>query len=82
MYWAILYDHLENKPCHLRNQNAKLKPSDTLYQFSLYDGDNQLMFTGVCTDNSSFAPMDYAEPLYGCTRIDYLDQRTGTWEML
>lgn len=80
MFYAILFDHTENKPCRI--QKGEIIPTDTLYQFSLYDGDDQLLLTGVCTDNSSFDPMDDMQDSYGCTRIDYLDQRTGTWEML
>lgn len=60
------------------------KAKDLPYAFRLYDDDGILYFDGRSDDRDSedaFAPLDWAEPNYGCTRIDYL-QDDGTWETL
>lgn len=83
MFYAVLFDHLEGKPCRI--SDGRLKPTDTLYQFRLYDGDDNLMFTGVstlCDSEEAFYPLDDLQNNYGVTRIDYFNQGKGIWETL
>lgn len=54
------------------------------HKFRLFDDDGHLYYEGyseTCDDEAAFAPLDWAGPDSGCTRIDY-QQPDGTWEML
>ena len=81
MFYAIFYDHFQDNPCLISSGN--LHPDQPLYQFRLYDGDDELMFSGVSTDRETedaFQPLDDLQESQGVTRIDYL-YKTG-WHTL
>lgn len=54
----------------------------TKYRFRLLDDDGVIYAYGCSADNSSFAPLDWAESVWGCTCIEYYDLETGEWEPL
>ena len=53
-----------------------------VYDFRLLDDDGVIYAYGKSTNNSSFAPLDKYEPLYGCTEIQYKNPDTKAWETL
>ena len=53
-----------------------------LYRFRLLDDDGIIYAYGISTDNSSFAPLDRYEYVYGCTEIQYKNPITGEYETL
>ena len=79
MSFFIYFDHTEGKTCRV-GPAATLTSDKCLYPFRLYDGDNDLVFSGVSTKPDSFDPLDYAQAIYGVTRIDYCTD--GKWAML
>ena len=55
--------------------------------FRLYDDDDRLYYEGIFRGNwkseDGFGPLDdFGEPDSGCTRIDYFDPETESWETL
>lgn len=52
------------------------------HQFRLLDDDGNVYFHGRSGDDSSFEPLDWATPLYGCTEIQYRNEETGGWDSL
>ena len=75
-----------------RFEKMKLRLADELanngnipipvYDFRLLDDDGVIYAYGKSTDNSSFAPLDRYEPLYGCTEIQYRNPVTKEYETL
>lgn len=62
-------------------------PGDDVEWFRMYDDDGELYYSGVRTGESDyehgFEPLeDYGTPNAGCTRIDYYNPDTKTWETL
>lgn len=53
-----------------------------LFSFRLLDSDGIIYAYGKSTDDSSFAPLDRYEYLYGCTEIQYKNPVTGKYEAL
>lgn len=53
-----------------------------LYRFRLLDDDGIVYAYGIGTDGSSFAPLDRYMYDYGCTEIQYKNQKTGKYETL
>lgn len=52
------------------------------HQFRLLDDDGNVYFHGRSGDDSSFEPLDYAGPRWGCTEIQYRNEETGAWDSL
>ena len=52
------------------------------YRFRCCDDDGVTYFWGVCSNDSSFAPLDWEGADYGCTYIEYKNPVTGEYEML
>lgn len=55
------------------------------HKFRLLDDDGQVYAVGHSSDNSSedaFAPLDWAEGVWGCTAIEYYNPVTYEWELL
>lgn len=52
------------------------------HQFRLLDDDGHVYFHGYAADDSSFEPLDWATPRYGCTDIQYRDGETNEWKSL
>lgn len=48
--------------------------------FRLLDDDDEVYFEGLCSNSSSFAPLDYFGSAYGCTDIQYFENEK--WESL
>lgn len=59
----------------------ELKPQ-MIHRFRCLDDDGTTYFWGVCTDDSSFAPLDCVGTAYGCTEIQYKNPATGEYETL
>lgn len=62
-------------------QIQELKPL-MVHRFKCLDDDGVTYFWGVCSDNSSFAPLDCVGVAYGCTEIQYKNPKTGLYETL
>lgn len=58
-----------------------LKPKMT-HRFRCCDDDGVTYFWGVCSSDSSFAPLDCTGEAYGCAYIEYKNPETGEYEML
>lgn len=58
------------------------KPKDLDYKFRLLDDDGYVYGYGYSDDDSSFAPLDHYQPLYGVTAIQYKNSLTGEYEYL
>lgn len=52
------------------------------YRFKVLDDDGTVYFWGVCSDDSSFEPLDDVGAAYGCTEIQYKNPATGVYETL
>lgn len=52
------------------------------YRFRCCDDDGITYFWGVCSTDSSFAPLDEVGVAYGCTYIEYKNVATGCYEAL
>lgn len=76
-------DEYTNRLSHMKErligQLGQLPP---LYRFRLLDDDGIVYAYGVSTDDSSFAPLDRYEYVYGCTEIQYKNPKTGKYKTL
>ena len=87
--WVITDDTSDNEAIQSggekgRGNHALAKAAELPYQFRLYDGDDNLYYTGRSNDRDSedaFIPLEWAEADSGCAYIEYL-QDDGNWEML
>ena len=52
------------------------------HRFRVCDDDGITYFWGVCSNDSSFVPLDWVGVMYGCTYIEYKNPKTGEYEML
>ena len=58
------------------------------YEFRLLDDDGEVYFSGRCGDiaaafeDAAFAPLDWAEPNFGCTELQYRAVGATEWETL
>lgn len=52
------------------------------FLFRLLDDDGVIYAYGKSSDGSSFAPLDAYMGVYGCTEIQYKNQKTGKYETL
>ena len=57
-----------------------VKTKEMKYKFRLYDDDGELYFSGYSSKMDSFVPLDYYGENFGCTRIDYYNEKK--WSML
>ncbi len=62
-------------------QIEQLKPK-MIHKFRVRDDDGVTYFWGVCSNPSSFAPLDIVGADYGCTEIQYKNPTTGKYETL
>jgi glycosyltransferase involved in cell wall biosynthesis len=62
-----------------RNAGIEESKGDVI---TFVDSDDEVYAYGMGTDDSSFAPLDKYEPLYGCTDIQYKNPETGIYESL
>lgn len=53
-----------------------------IHKFRCKDDDGVTYFWGVCSDDSSFAPLDTVGASVGCTEIQYKNPATGKYETL
>lgn len=53
-----------------------------LYDFRLLDDDGEIYAYGKSTSDSSFAPVDKYEGIYGVVEIQYKNKATGEYETL
>lgn len=61
------------------------KPSGLNHKFRLLDDDGVIYAYGYSDDSTSedaFAPLDEVGEAYGCTSIEYKNQKTGKYECL
>lgn len=66
---------------YTKEQVDTLKP-EMVHRFRCLDDDGTSYFWGVCSDDSSFAPLDCLGVAYGCTEIQYKNPKTGEYETL
>ena len=66
---------------YTKEQVDALKPK-MVHRFRCLDDDGTSYFWGVCSDDSSFAPLDCLGVAYGCTEIQYKNPKTGEYETL
>ena len=58
------------------------------YEFRLLDDDGEVYFAGKCGDleqadaDQAFEPLDWAEPRYGCTEMQYRKRGEAKWRTL
>ena len=71
----------EHDPEYRRFEKAGKFP-DMPHRLRVCDDDGVTYFWGVCSDDSSFAPLEGDGYAYGCTYIEYKDPKTGKYEML
>ena len=55
---------------------------DMIHKFRCRDDDGVTYFWGVCSDDNSFASLDFIGAEYGCTEIQYKNPVTGRYETL
>lgn len=56
-------------------QLKQIQKDGFIYQFALYDGDDECYYIGMSKSNSSFDPLDdYGMPNAGCTTIKYKNE--------
>lgn len=94
--WKIYRDYINDghtepretgKKSHDWNENrAKSEP---MSKIRLLDDDKQVYFyaympTADLNDDEeiAFAPLDWAMANYGCTIMEYKDEKSGNWEIL
>lgn len=61
------------------------KPKGLDFKFRLLDDDGLVYAYGYsdsCDDEKAFEPLDFYEPLYGVTEIQYKEPETGEYETL
>ena len=51
-------------------------------KFRLKDDDSEIYYYGVSDDDSDFMPLDWAMPRFGCTIIEYRNEKTKEYEVL
>lgn len=56
--------------------------TEMVHRFRCLDDDGTSYFWGVCSNDSSFAPLDCLGVAYGCTEIQYKNPKTGEYETL
>lgn len=89
--WEITRDHLfrpGDKVLGMRDEYGVMGPREgnhslpRPHRFRMYDDDGELYYEGLAA-RVSFAPLDdFGTPNAGCTRIDYFNPETQTWETL
>ncbi len=66
-------------------QRNEGRSTEGMFQFRLLDDDEEVYFYGYCTscdDEEAFAPLDEYGVAYGCTEIQYRNEKTGEFETL
>lgn len=56
--------------------------SEGKHKFRLLDDDGEIYYYGVSDDDSCFCPLDWSQPLWGTTEIQYRDEKTKVYETL
>ena len=64
-----------------KDETINQKPNNMPYKFRLLDDDGIIYAYGYSDDDSSFEPLDYYMPIYGCTTIEYKNS-DGNYEEL
>jgi len=78
--WTIDIDHIAQLGERSRagrrfgNPDAELR-----FRWRVKDADGEVYYEGRSSDDSSFAPLDFAQADAGATDIEYLDPATGRW---
>ena len=78
--WAIDIDHIA-LPGERSRAGRRFGPAgvDMPHRWRVKDADGEVYYEGRCSDDSSFAPLDFAQADAGATDIEYLDPATGRW---
>lgn len=66
-----------------KDEKVMDKPKNMQFKFRLKDDDGIIYCYGYSKtndDDKAFEPLDWAQPNYGCTTIEYYDN--GVWEVL
>ncbi len=73
--------HIRTEYQYSKAQMEAMLPK-MVHRFRCKDADGVTYFWGVCSDPSSFAPLDCVGAEYGCTAIEYKDPTTGKYKQL
>lgn len=65
-----------------KDETVNKKPEELDAKFRLLDDDGNILAYGYSSDDSSFLPMDYYRGSYGCTEIQYKNEKTKEYETL
>lgn len=67
--------------CHCA-KDSSVKFAEGKYKFRLQDDDGNVFYYGVSDHDSCFCPLDWSQPLWGCTEIQYRDEKTKQYQTL
>ena len=75
--WKVTRDHLDGKDVVVRSRNWDEDAArKATLKFRLRDDDGIVYFSGVCTPETEFEPLDdFGEPGYGCTEVQFKEGR-------
>ena len=85
--WIIDKDYTENEhhPVTVEIMGPRgCNPfTECPFEFCMYDDDGLLYYSGKSSEYATFDPLDdYGAPNAGCTSIEWLNPKTGEWEIL
>ena len=76
------FDRRLRYPWHYSADQIERLKAKMVHRFRCKDDDGVNYFWGVCSSNSSFAPLESVGYSYGCTTIEYKNPVTGKYEVL
>jgi len=81
--WTIDHDHIAQPgECSRAGRHFGSPDAVLAFRYRVKDADGEVYYEGRCSDDSSFAPLDFAQADAGATDIEYLDPATGRWVAL
>lgn len=62
------------------DEGEQVDESTLVHKFRILDDDGEVYCEGITNNSSTFKPLDFLTPLYGCTDIQYWED--GQWQSL
>ncbi len=84
--WVITRDYLAQSDKDIKSAVGVCGPqfkskANCIHKFRMIDNDGSIYYHGLCSDDSSFDPLDdFGMPNAGCTEIQY--KVNGEWKIL
>ena len=78
-HWNVTWNHLDDTRMDIHGPDSWNTHTPTPFHFKLFDDDDELYFTGTCSE-ISFTPLDDYGAAFGCTYIQYYID--GHWRTL